>query len=246
MLKPAHLFTDADNTLWDTDAVFAEAQLAMLREIEGMTGQNAPAAEDRGLAFLRKIDQRIAASHPDHLRYPPSLLARGLEMVLGGVDPDSVVQHILQRESPESLDFREVQQRFIDRLAELPRLREGVQEGLLAISQAGVPVTVVTEERLERCKRVLSAHSLDPMVSTVVSIKKSVAAFISLAQPLQGARLFMVGDQFDRDIQAASAAGFQTFYFPGGFQPYWVGDLPTGTTRKISRYDAMVPDVLAR
>ncbi|WP_370691908.1 MULTISPECIES: HAD hydrolase-like protein [Bradyrhizobium] len=28
-------------------------------------------------------------------------------------------------------------------------------------------------------------------------------------------RCFMVGDQFDRDVQSAMAAGFLAFYFPG-------------------------------
>src|SRR5271169_1609629 len=84
MLSRPHIFTDADNTLWDTNGVFVEAQLAMLRELEMATGLSAPEAEDRGLEFLRHVDQNIAASHPERLRYPPVLLARGLLFALAG------------------------------------------------------------------------------------------------------------------------------------------------------------------
>lgn len=31
-----HLFTDADNTLWDTNAVFIEVQLGLLRAVENV------------------------------------------------------------------------------------------------------------------------------------------------------------------------------------------------------------------
>jgi len=31
----------------------------------------------------------------------------------------------------------------------------------------------------------------------------------------------MIGDQLDRDIAPAKAAGLITIYFPGGFQPKW-------------------------
>jgi hypothetical protein len=50
MTHATYLFTDADNTLWDTDTVYAEAQLALLRDLELLTGHSAPDAEDQGLA----------------------------------------------------------------------------------------------------------------------------------------------------------------------------------------------------
>ena len=44
MVARMHLFTDADNTLWDTNGVFVDAQRAMLRELETATGLCAPEA----------------------------------------------------------------------------------------------------------------------------------------------------------------------------------------------------------
>jgi putative hydrolase of the HAD superfamily len=170
----AHLFTDADNTLWDTDAVFAAAQLEMLREMERRTGHNAPDDEDRGLAFLRNVDQRIAATHPEYLRYPPGLLAQGLAMALAGNNIAEVVERITGPTAEITGEFEQVQAQFLESVRRIPPLRDGVQAGLLAISATQVPITIVTEERAERCRRILAEHGLDSLITEVVSVRKSV------------------------------------------------------------------------
>ncbi|MGY4473708.1 HAD family hydrolase [Bradyrhizobium sp. USDA 3364] len=242
----AHLFTDADNTLWDTDRVFAAAQLDMLRQIERLTGRDAPQDEDQGLAFLRDLDQKIAATHPDHLRYPPALLAQGLSMVLQGRDVEEAVALISGRAEVRLNDhFETAQSRFLEAIQSLPALRTGVREGLIAISKAGVPVTIVTEEKAERCRRFVSGHGLEHLIGEVVSVRKTSQAYLDLKRGVGSARCFMVGDQVDRDILAAAAAGFSTFYFPGGFVPYWNADVDVGEAKRIDRYDAIVPDILA-
>lgn len=245
MSSNSHLFTDADNTLWDTDAVFATAQLEMLREIERITGQNAPEDGDRGLAFLRNIDQQIAASHPDHLRYPPRLLARSLALVLEGQDVGTVIARVIEPDVEKTGRFEEVHARFLESVRRLPPLRAGVREGLHAISKAHVPITVVTEERVERCREFLAGHGLKDMINDIVSVRKTIAAFLALQQRSRTARCFMVGDQLDRDIEAAAAAGFSTFYFPGGFLPYWIWNFDRRGSKQITRYDEIVADVLA-
>jgi len=66
------VFIDADNTLWDTDGVFADAQLALLKELEDHLGVQFP--EPDRLAFVRAIDQGLAERHHEGLRYPPRFL----------------------------------------------------------------------------------------------------------------------------------------------------------------------------
>lgn len=246
MQNNRHLFTDADNTLWDTDSVFAAAQLEMLREIERITGRKAPGDDDRGLAFLRNLDQRIAASHPDHLRYPPSLLAHGLALVLEGRGVDEVAAEMTERDAATASGFEAVEARFVESLQRLPPLRTGVREGLLAVATAHVPIKIVTEASAERCRKHLVDHQLATMVSDVISLRKTTDAYLQLKRKAGGGRCFMVGDQIDRDVTAAAAAGFSTFFFPGGFAPYWVtGHDASGATR-IDRYDAIVPEVVGR
>ena len=221
----AHLFTDADNTLWDTDSVFAAAQLEMLREVEKLTGRTAPDHEDRGLAFLRTIDQRIAAEHPEHLRYPPALLAQGLALVLEGERIEDAVARVTAPNLAPTNAFEPAQSRFFDAIRQLPPLRQGVREGLLSVTRVRIPVTIVTEERAERCRKFVTEHRLDGLIDDIVSVRKTQEAYANLKQKAGAGRCFMVGDQIDRDIVAASAAGFSTFYFPGGFAPYWASEL---------------------
>ncbi|MCC8968910.1 HAD hydrolase-like protein [Bradyrhizobium sp. Cham227] len=225
--------------------MFAAAQLDLLRQIERLTDREAPQAEDRGLAFLRDLDQKIAARHPDHLRYPPALLAQGLAMVLRGFDVEEALKLIFGSEARPDDVFAAAQSRFLDAIQSLPPLRTGVRDGLIAISKARVPITIVTEEKAERCRKSVSEHRLGHLIDDVVSVPKTTAAYLDLKRRARTGSCFMVGDQVDRDIVAAAAAGFSTFYFPGGFSPYWNADLDIGKAKRIDRYDAIVPDIIA-
>ncbi|HTD32123.1 MAG TPA: hypothetical protein VK665_00580, partial [Candidatus Elarobacter sp.] len=57
---PRTLFSDADNRLWDTNAVYERAQLRLLNDVEASAGARAPVPEAGRLDYLRAIDQRIA------------------------------------------------------------------------------------------------------------------------------------------------------------------------------------------
>lgn len=241
----AHLFTDADNTLWDTDEIFASAQLGMLREIEKLTGREAPRDEDRGLAFLRDVDQKIANAHPDHLRYPPALLAQGLAIVLEGRGVDEAVARITGPEGKASDEFGPAQSRFLKEIRRLPSLREGVHEGLVAAGQAGIPVTIVTEEKADKTREFVTGHRLGHLIVDVISVRKSPAAYADLKRTAGNVACFMVGDQIDKDVVAAAAAGFSAFYFPGGFSPFWNSKIEIGQARRIQRYDEVVAAIIS-
>jgi putative hydrolase of the HAD superfamily len=76
------VFIDADNTLWDTNRVYADAQLALLADVEIATGFRAPEIDK--LDWLRAIDQLLAEKHHAGLRYPPRLLAKAVALALKG------------------------------------------------------------------------------------------------------------------------------------------------------------------
>ena len=86
--QDAIVFLDADNTLWDTDGVFAQAQLKLLKGIENALGRSAP-GEDR-LDFVRQIDQAIAGRHHLGLRFPARLLVQAVAQALAGEDTESL------------------------------------------------------------------------------------------------------------------------------------------------------------
>ena len=170
-MQRTRLFTDADNTLWDTNSVFAAAQVGLLRDIESEVRLTAPEASDEGLAFVRRIDQ----------------------------------------------------------------------EGLADLRRSAVPVTVLTEASLGRCAALIEAHGLSRFISGIRSVRKDAGAYRALREHADEVRLVMVGDQLDRDVNAAKRAGFLTIFFPGGFVPSWNGCSSVTADHEIQRYDEIPP-----
>lgn len=219
----ATVFIDADNTLWDTDGVFAAAQIGMLAEVRDHLGE--PAPEGDPLAFVRSVDQAIAERHQDGLRYPPLLLVRGLEKALSGLTPDAAARAALRGRHEYLIGPDEAEAtaaRFHAALAATPALRMGVRDGLEAMLRGGVRLLVISEASKGRVETTATAHGILHFFERVLEGRKSAALYRRvLALTHAGGRAFMVGDQMNRDIEPASAAGLETIYFPGGFQPRW-------------------------
>jgi len=223
-MSPATVFVDADNTLWDTDAVFAAAQLALLAFAEEEISRGF-AGSDR-LAFIRDIDQRLAARHHAGLRYPPRLLAQGVALALSGVSPGQAaglaIKGTRERQSLSGMAAAVAEEAFSSAVRELPDPRPGVREGLAALHAAGSPVLVVTEGARARVAKTAAAHGIDRFIGRIIEAPKWPDLYRRVLR-LAGTppRAFMVGDQLDRDIVPASAAGLETIWFPGGFRPSW-------------------------
>jgi putative hydrolase of the HAD superfamily len=247
-MPSATVFIDADNTLWDTDAVFAKAQLALLRFVEEEIGIFYPGA-DR-LAFLRRIDQTLAKNHHAGLRYPPRLLAQGIARALRGLPPDRAARLALKamraRLDIPGMAAAVAEEGFFAAIRDLPDLRPGVREGLAAIHAKGCPVLVISEGVRARVSLTAEAHELDRFIDRIIVAPKLPDLYRRVLR-LTGmpSRAFMIGDQLDRDIVPAKAAGLQTIYFPGNFNPSW--QLDEGQARpdhKVSAFDEAARIVL--
>lgn len=220
------LVTDADNTLWDTNRVFAEAQTYILDQVEALSGIVADTSNR--LAFVRCCDQAIAQTHEAGLKYPPHLLVAALVAALK-VDP-------LSDDKTEAIVSN-----YLELLGKKPRLRAGVRGAITSISEACVTIIVASEGRQDRVQQNLDEHGLTKFVDDIVTGKKSRAFFDELfARSGACAPKICVGDQLDRDIAPAKAAGFFTLYFPGGFRPSWEFSLSEeGADRVIKSYDGV-------
>jgi putative hydrolase of the HAD superfamily len=162
---PATVFVDADNTLWDTDSVFADAQQNMLKRVEAAT--NAATDADDRLAYIRAVDQAIAERHHARLRYPPKLLVRGLEAALAGLPTERAARAAWRNSTPNRLpDDRvgEIEQAFFVDLSRVPKLRLGVLEGLEALRTANCLVLVVTEGLRAKVENTAKLLGLDGLV----------------------------------------------------------------------------------
>jgi putative hydrolase of the HAD superfamily len=211
------VYSDADNTLWGTDAVYRMGQLRLLEDLEQVAAATT-AATDR-LRFVRDYDQAIAARHHEHLRYPPGLLAHALILGLRGTSPaDAAARVLMEGVLPEAQ--RAVSQ-FATRLKEIPPLLPGVEEGIRLAASQGLRLYVVTEGTQERIAKTLSHYGLLEQVSQILSATKTVTLYKRLKTLAGGSGVAMIGDQLDRDVIPACEAGLASIWIPSAFTPEW-------------------------
>lgn len=232
--------TDADNTLWDTDAVYREAQLALLADVELAVGVEL--ASSNRLAFLREIDQSIAQAHHSGLKYPGELLARGLALRLCGKPLKEAARIALHGALVKTeFDISTPSERFAANLRKSPRLRSGVRVAFDELLQVRARIIVATEGSKSRIDRLLGEHGLAAQVHTCIEAPKTKEMFLRLAKHSEHRRPWMIGDQLDRDILPSKAAGYSTVYFPGGFNPHWQkAEYESEANATVTSYEAGV------
>lgn len=217
------VFVDADNTLWDTDGVFAKAQLELLKTIETVTGAKAPGT-DR-LAWVRQLDQGIAAGHHQGLRYPVRLLSNAINRALRGLSVDNAIKASLRGEVAEglvSVQLDRAEQAYFSDLKEFPPLLDGVRQGLERFHQLNLMVVVLTEGSRSRIDRTVEDHALGKLIERVIEAPKLPSLFRRVLRLTHHPEIsFMIGDQLKSDIRPASEAGITTIYIPGRFKPEW-------------------------
>jgi putative hydrolase of the HAD superfamily len=222
--QPTVVLVDADNTLWDTDAVFREAQLLLLASVEEESGKTCPTL-DR-LAFVRSYDQALAQKHHLHLRYPAQLLVRSIEAGLTGAQPepaarDAIAGRLLEGRLLDQTAVDAVVSEYTAALSRAPQLLPGVVEGVRLAKDAALHLYVMTEGRIEKQKRLLEFYGLQAFFEGVWELIKEQAQFDRVVARFAGYRVVVIGDQPDRDIVPAKAAGCVTILVPSRFKPYW-------------------------
>lgn len=218
------VFVDADNTLWDTDGVFATAQLHLLETIEGFVDKSAQTT-DR-LSLVRRIDQDLAAAHHQGLRYPPSLLAVALAEVLLGKPVDQAVREALKSGARTTLlsadNLSSIEGNFFRDIKSPPPLLPGVRKSLEALQKLGLTILILTEGAHQRISHTARHHKLDGLFSRILEAPKTERLFRRVLRLTGNPRVaVMIGDQLKSDIRPAGLAGLTTIHIPGRFVPRW-------------------------
>jgi putative hydrolase of the HAD superfamily len=230
--KPLFWVSDADNTLWDTDAVFRSAQIELLSEVEKKVGITAN-SPDR-LGYLRSVDQTLAQLDHRGLRYPTTMLISALASNLQGVSiNDSVKKALLGLLHINKSDTDLIACHFDEEVHKLPPLRPGVRKGLELLQDIGAEILILTEGSQDRITATLKELELTPLVNSVLSAKKSPLLFSRLAKSNTNSKRWAIGDQLDRDVIPAIEAGFEAIYFPGGFKPNWANKLHSNSSNYV-------------
>lgn len=238
---------DADNTLWDTDGVFAAAQLRLLANVIGAIGVDT-AEEDR-LAYVREIDQELASRHHLGLRYPARLLIAALCHRLLGDDPSLAARKTWNDPSAVPLAkevIEGIEKQYLADLRETPALLSGVHTGLERLHHADATLVLVTEGGRDRVENLLLANKIDKYIDRVIDAPKRKELFLRLRR-LFGANVlvYMIGDQVTRDIQPAAEAGLRTIHIQGKFRPIWEVGAAALTAREAKTFEDAVNAILA-
>ncbi|MCR9188880.1 MAG: hypothetical protein NXH96_08800 [Alteromonadaceae bacterium] len=217
--------SDADNTLWDTNKVFAESQLMLLEFSENLA--KVKIEDSDRLQYLRELDQNIASMHHLGLRYPVELLIDALLMRLNGTPALKSARNSISNglNKADSL-VRKAAEDFRQNVSQTPPLRDGVLLGLERLRRDDAMIIVATEGGLKRIRKHLFDHGLSEFIHLSIETTKT-PGFFSRCRKLHQERIpWCIGDQITRDINPAVEAGFHGLYFPGGFSPNWESNRP--------------------
>jgi putative hydrolase of the HAD superfamily len=220
------LIVDADNTLWDTDDVFADAQRAMIDALE-RHGHVLPGDK---LAFLREVDGRMFEYH-GRFEYDFRMLPEALIQAVaqGHADIDPGIVPVLDEPSSDAVEAYEAFSSTLETTK--PDLLPGVRElvdWLRAANAAGEPRVasiLVSEGEQGRLTGIARHHNLDEGVFDSVHIlpgkdQHSFKTAVAEGRAILGdpcAQAVSIGDSLKRDIGPSKAAGCVTIYKPHGF-----------------------------
>jgi putative hydrolase of the HAD superfamily len=220
--QPA-ILADADNTLWDTDAVYAAAQLDLLMAVQETVGLSAPAVAGSSsrLQFLRGYDQALAATDHRGFRYPASLLVRSLVLGLRGLSPDEAAAAAPtgagRTLAPDAIE--RLADRFAHALKKLPALLPTVRDGLRRAAIGGADVWVLTENDADLQRSRVLDHGLDGWIKGLAEVTKTSEQFSRQKRRFAPRTVIVIGDQPDRDVAPAQSAGCLAVLVPGRFRP---------------------------
>jgi putative hydrolase of the HAD superfamily len=125
---------------------------------------------------------------------------------------------------------------FANDLGHTPNLREGVLEGFQLLREHDATIVVATEGSKARIESTLAFHDLSFYVKSCIEAPKTPQLYRRLAKATPRSQSWMIGDQIDRDVAPAAAAGFRTIYFPGPFLPSWHPKDTTSASAIVKTY----------
>jgi putative hydrolase of the HAD superfamily len=230
------LIFDADNTLWDTNAVFSAAQVALLDVFENagiLTNARHRVQE------LRALDRALMLRLECH-EYDFHLLATAVayHYHYAFTPATAVAYAVEQRAHMEHASLRPVIEdacgAYVETLGQIPPLLPGVRETLSTLcacrtTPASLATVIFSEGNHLRLERIIAAYNIREQgyFNEIVIGPKTAQAFQHAgatgqrylpATQSQEVVTVVIGDSLERDIRHAKAAGFTTIYIPGAFK----------------------------
>jgi phosphoglycolate phosphatase-like HAD superfamily hydrolase len=248
---------DGDNTLWDTNEVFTEAQINVLRGLKKLGYGVAP---DKDFGRLREIDD-LLIKYSGRREYNSAFLPLCLMRSFSGIQVQDVRDVSAIVGSTEEKEFavpRELGMEFDASLKRIPNLFPAVIDTLTSIRRTERVVLVLYSEGNEsRLNEVCNHDDMRKYFHEIIIGDKSLEDWNNVKQRSyklfesffpnlnENPSIYVIGDLLARDIGPGNIIGAVTIYKPGGYKgtevPRSPEEKPAFTVRSL---EEIIPIVL--
>lgn len=253
------VIVDGDNTLWDTNAVFENAQLNMLHCLNKENLNIDPKSE---FLTLREFDDILVEHYNSH-EYNFSVLALALYLHFKGAKRDEAISKACKAfENKLGIEGINLAMKcgniFEKDLRKFPPLFKDVKKTLKVLKQHGCVIILSSEGNKERVRRIIKYYSMEAYFDHILNGRKSIEQFkeaknigisiwsIRHTDDETIPKIVVIGDLLDRDIRFGNQIGAITVYKPGGYKNHQiVKDKDEMPTYKIKEMNEII-NVLSR
>lgn len=224
--SPFIIILDGDNTLWDTNSVFVNAQNKMLRCLKKTVNK----IDD--FRKLRQIDDMLVNLYAKH-EYDFSVLALALNKFFKGSNEEEAVQKAYMEFESGSKN-KEIElaikcgNALRKELLTFPKLFKHSKQTLRTLKKRGHILILSSEGDERRIKRIIEHHSMSKLFHHIMTRAKSIKQFneakrigmqLFKKRCLGGTpRTVVVGDLLDRDIFFGNQIKAITILKPGSYK----------------------------
>lgn len=221
------IIIDGDNTLWDTNSVFTDAQIAILEELKKCGLDINPLEEfDR----LRKFDDMLIEKYNKY-EYDFRVLIYSLYVYYKNqIDEINAINLAYDvYENPLISDNKDIAEKcyevFKREMMKTPLLLSDVTETLMKLKKKGYIIILSSEGKTDRIYKILRCYKLEKLFDIISTDKKSIEIYRELIK--DGKKILkneddecviVVGDMLKREISMGNSIGAITVYKSGGYK----------------------------
>lgn len=217
---------DGDNTLWDTNKIFTNAQLAILKKLTEYSIDIDPVEE---FSTLREFDDMLIKKNNTYEYDFRSLPHALYNHYKNGMDKKEAIDssYKLFKDNKHD-DVVEIAEKcygvFKNEMKKTPKLFYNIHSTLTELKNKGHILILSSEGKNERIMRILKEHKLDDIFYQISTDKKSKEIFDALIKKTTKIsknkdQVVVVGDMLKREIFIGNSSGATTIFKPGGYKP---------------------------
>jgi len=250
---------DGDNTLWDANAVFTEAQLAILEELRNYGLDIDPKKEFSNLRLFDNMLIKKYQKYEYNFRVLPFALYLYYKNKSSEKKAIQMAYDIFEEGRKEDgLDVADkCYESFKNKLTQTPSLFPNVIKTLKYLKDLNCFFILSSEGKKERVMKIIKHYNLEQFFNYISTEKKSIQTFQKLISKGSemltysmtcSRKVIVVGDMLEREILFGNIIGAITIYKPGGYKPNQKPknkmEIPDYEIKEISEINDLIKNII--